>query len=271
MSAPQALGISYRRATAVSVALHLLAIAAFLWAWATPLRDPGMRERVATEVVRISRFTISFRARPRVVTATTGTVAVFAPQSPRKVAHVFITIAHAPTPLGARRAAIGTHGVARANAPPRAIARATTSNLIVDAMAAPGAPRTLLAHATVAETAAPVVAAQETATPAPVVLAASKSANELADVPSGGWGQSFSKPLVADDDALASLRATLHATGPLVAEVTVDDTGHATHATLPASLADDVRAEIERRLLALRYVPAECNGLRCSATLSIAL
>jgi hypothetical protein len=40
---------------------------------------------------------------------------------------------------------------------------------------------------------------------------------------------------------------------------------------LPASLAADARTELERKLMEMRYVPAECNGLRCQGTLELVL
>ncbi|MBD5656323.1 MAG: hypothetical protein IAI50_14255 [Candidatus Eremiobacteraeota bacterium] len=86
-------------------------------------------------------------------------------------------------------------------------------------------------------------------------------------MPPGGWGQSFEKPLIADDAALADLRSRYHARSAVT--VDVDEAGHATRIVLPSGLTDDVRAEIEKRLRELRYVPAECNGLRCDGTLQI--
>ncbi len=90
-------------------------------------------------------------------------------------------------------------------------------------------------------------------------------------MPPGGWGQSFEKPLIADDAALSALRAEVHAATPIVAVVDVDDGGHVTHVTLPSSLDDDARADLERRLRELRFVPAECNGQRCDGTLQLLL
>ncbi len=120
------------------------------------------------------------------------------------------------------------------------------------------------------------------ATPEPVVSASaapsaspSPAPDERAvaqtgiDVPAGGWGQSFEKPLVADDAALSALRAKYHVATAIV--VAVDQDGRATSVSLPDGLSDDVRSDIERRLRELRYVPAECNGLRCDGTLQITL
>ena len=87
----------------------------------------------------------------------------------------------------------------------------------------------------------------------------------FAEAPPGGWGQNFRDPMVFDDAALAALRS--HYRG-IVAHVDVDEDGHAVHVTLEGSgLDSDSRADIERQLMTVRYVPAECNGLRCAASL----
>jgi hypothetical protein len=105
------------------------------------------------------------------------------------------------------------------------------------------------------------------ATPAATVAEASSTRG--IEVPPGGWGQNFESPIVADDATLAELRARYHDVAGVSVEV--DDSGHATRVTLPNGLPDDVRADLERRLLELRYVPAECNGLRCAGTLAFSL
>ncbi len=89
------------------------------------------------------------------------------------------------------------------------------------------------------------------------------------DVPPGGWGQSFEKPLIADDSALAALRAKFHVSAAIV--VGIDEAGHAVSVSLPSGLSDTVRADLERSIREMRYVPAECNGLRCDGTLQITL
>ena len=42
--------------------------------------------------------------------------------------------------------------------------------------------------------------------------------------------------------------------------------GHTAHES-----AEEAREEIVQRLSAVRYVPAECNGLRCAGTLVVSL
>jgi hypothetical protein len=115
------------------------------------------------------------------------------------------------------------------------------------------------------ETAPPTPAPTATPAPTPAAQLAETSAHG-GDASSGGWGQTFEKPLVADEAALAELRSRYHAGAALVE---VDDTGRAIAITLPAGLSGDVREQLEKRLRELRFVPAECNGLRCNGKLQI--
>ena len=122
------------------------------------------------------------------------------------------------------------------------------------------------------EAAVPVPAPTPPPTPSPsptaAALADAGSTRGL-DLSQGGWGQNFEQPIVADDAALTELRSHYH--GVARVSIEVDEAGHATHITFPSGLADDERAELERRLMALRYVPAECNGLHCAGTLQLSL
>ncbi len=108
------------------------------------------------------------------------------------------------------------------------------------------------------------VAAPTPAATAPVVAVRAESG-----IPAGGWGASFEKPLVADETALDDLRARYR--GARAIRIDVDDAGHATRVVAPASMPADLRSALEHELLALHYVPAECNGLRCGGTLQLSL
>jgi hypothetical protein len=130
-------------------------------------------------------------------------------------------------------------------------------------------PLVVVAAAGVAAPAAP-----ELASPAPALAerqdvqpSPSPLATQASDLSAGGWGQNFAKPLIADETALDDLRAKYHGS----ASVQVDETGRAVKVVVSNALPPDVRLEIETRLLSLHYVPAECNGLRCSGTLSVNL
>jgi len=123
--------------------------------------------------------------------------------------------------------------------------------------------------AAAADAAASHATAQPTADanpdPAPSSVALAQSGGP---VPAGGWGQNFRDPTVLDDSAVTALHARYH--GEVVVRVDVDEDGHATRVTIAgANLDADDRAEIEKKLAALRYIPAECNGLRCAASLQI--
>jgi hypothetical protein len=133
-------------------------------------------------------------------------------------------------------------------------------------------PERVLTLATAAPGPAPAISPTSTPLPTisatPAVIAEDTSARG-SDVPLGGWGQTFEHPLIADDSALDDLRAHYHAVSR--ATIEVDETGKPLRVMLPAGLADDVRADLERALMDLRYVPAECNGLHCAGTLELIL
>ncbi len=167
----------------------------------------------------------------------------------------------APLPIAATpRAAVPLtehHGQRRHALVATASAQHTDESPKVVALAASG-------HALAPEAAspAPALAQHQDAQPSP-----SAAPTELSDVPAGGWGQNFANPLLADESALDDLRAKYHGS----ASVQVDETGHAVKVVINGTLTPDARAEIEKRLMALRYVPAECNGLRCGGTLQLTL
>jgi len=118
-------------------------------------------------------------------------------------------------------------------------------------------------------TTAPAAAAPPSQPAVTVALASSlqSAAGHGYDAPNGGWGQNFERPLIADEVPLNDLRAKYHFSATIT--VNVDETGHATKVTFPTSVPAEARPDIEKRLTALRYVPAECNGLRCAAPLAI--
>ena len=107
------------------------------------------------------------------------------------------------------------------------------------------------------------------ATVAPAETPLAVAVVRAGDVAPGGWGQSFAKPLVADDDALATLRAKYR--GMRGIAIDVDPSGHATRIEIPDGVSGDDREELMRALSAMRYVPAECNGLRCAGTMQLVL
>ncbi|MBV9102631.1 MAG: hypothetical protein JO060_03515 [Candidatus Eremiobacteraeota bacterium] len=200
-----------------------------------PVRPNPAPHVVVREAAPVSRPSLS--QHPHVVAAaqphSLGT-----PKKTRRVAFV----APPPTPLPTPKRLTRT-------APPPAVAPAA------EQAAAPAA----VSHVAVQST--PTASPTETPSPQPSAAVA------LVDAPVGGWGQNFRDPMVLDDDALAALRARYHGA---VARVDVDEQGHATRVSVQgAGLDADALASLERRLYDLRYIPAECNGLRCAASLEL--
>jgi hypothetical protein len=219
----------------------------------------------------------------------------FRPEGPAPAEGVFsITVAHRAAPAPARPA-LATKVTIIATAPVSAPAR--SQNPLVAAAAQRHSSGTPSKHARRVvvlaplptplptpthhtQTAAPVrstvAASDANAGPAPQAAAAAATTEPtaqpvktvaLTEAPIGGWGQNFQHPMVLDDDALAELRAHYHGT---VVHIDVSEDGHATRVSVQGSGLDaDAVAEIERRLMAARYAPAECNGLPCAAPLDI--
>jgi hypothetical protein len=271
MSDPSS-GRRFRGSLGVSTLMHLVAVALIVPVVATGTTDYGRigDARKATESVTLATLTIEHRA------------------------HI---IPHrAPVRASTRR----VRSVPAATAAPKLRAHRASPPVAppVRSAAKAGPWRSIVAHvsrmrvpvAVLVSTAAPERAANSSAatrhpslpSPSPLATASAlatataspapeerRVADSGADVPFGGWGQSFEKPLVADDAALSALRAKFHGTAPIV--VAVNESGHATSISLPDGLSADARADLERRLRELRYVPAECNGLRCDGTLELTL
>ena len=68
-----------------------------------------------------------------------------------------------------------------------------------------------------------------------------------------------------------ALRATLFAgVSGIVVRITVDESGHATSIEFVRPPPDATqREELRTRLLAARFIPANCNGLRCMGTVEL--
>jgi hypothetical protein len=112
----------------------------------------------------------------------------------------------------------------------------------------------------------PTSAPTEASNPGPAPSA--EVGRSVEPAPPGGWGQNFRDPTVLDDNAVKDLRAR-YPQG-IVAHIQVDADGHPVKVSIDGGGLDpDARAEIERQLSALRYVPAECNGLPCAATFDL--
>jgi len=79
-------------------------------------------------------------------------------------------------------------------------------------------------------------------------------------------GQNFANPLLADESRSTTCAPNI--TAPPAFRSTKRPR---VKVVLAGSLSPEARDEIEKRLLSLHYVPAECNGLRCTGTLQLAL
>jgi hypothetical protein len=97
------------------------------------------------------------------------------------------------------------------------------------------------------------------ATPAPSPVAAQREDGI------GNFGETY--PAAVDP----SLRATLFAgISGIVVRITVDESGHATSIEFVRAPADSAqREELRTRLLAAHFIPANCNGLRCTGTVEL--
>jgi hypothetical protein len=113
---------------------------------------------------------------------------------------------------------------------------------------------------------APTSAPTDASNPGPAPSA--EVGRSVEPAPPGGWGQNFRDPTVLDDTAVKDLRAR-YPQG-IVAHIEVDADGHPTKVSIEGTALDpDARAAIEKQLTALRYVPAECNGLPCAASFDL--
>jgi hypothetical protein len=251
-----------KRSLGLSIGLHLVALPvliAIFWntQWGTNASQGVAFEK--RETTAISYLSIEHRAPPRRSPARARERVLPPPTLPRRVAP-------AVRPILAHRATVRTTGpvvrIVLAAAPARAAKRV--------ALFLPESPQVPVATAVSTPVPVPSQAPtpQPSASATPAVIAEDKSARGF-DVPPGGWGQSFEHPLVADDSALGDLRNRYHAVSHV--SIDVDETGKPIRVTLPAGISDDIRTELERALMDLRYVPAECNGLRCAGTLDLAL
>jgi hypothetical protein len=231
-----------RIAIAGSIAVHLCALVVLVTTVpppSFPATDPDERALLAS-IIRIER-------RPQQVVQPRRALAVTAlPQSqaPLPVIHSAVTVEHA-----ARRLVVATEQ--RALSVPEQVARArsmrletTRSPVEAPASAPPAAP---------AATTAPV------APPAPSPVVAQREDGI------GNFGETY--PAAIDPSARGALLAGISG---VVVRITVDENGHATSIEFVRPPVDATRREeLRTRLLAARFVPANCNGLRCEGTLEL--
>jgi hypothetical protein len=167
-----------------------------------------------------------------------------------------------PQPPAAVVAARGVqHEAPVRNARPaeRGMLQPRPSLALVPATAAPTAPSP--SPSPPAATPPPSAPAVRPATPAPTPAAA------VAANFGGLFSQNYPPALAAAAD-LAQIRALLDRSARIL--VDVDETGRATDVHFLAPVSDpEIEGQIRAKLLALHYVPADCNGLHCDGTLEI--
>ncbi len=237
-----------RSAIAASIALHLcalVALAAIVPRAAMSVDDPDERT-LLTSILHVERRPPARpELHPRRAVAQTAPV----PVVPLPVIHAAVTVEHAARPLvvaAEHRAAFAPAPTAVRTAPPRpSLVKAVVRVAVAQPTAAP-----------VAQAAATSVPA---ASPAPVAVAA-RSEEGI-----GNFGETYPAALEP------SLRGTLLAgVAGFDVRIAVDENGHATSIEFVRAPADPAqRDELRARLLAARFIPAACNGLRCAGTLEL--
>ena len=260
--------LSLKRALGFSAVLHLILGALFLSGDLLAVHGAEYAAgRDAAETTHISYLTFDRRPKTQPKPVVERAVAVRTEAAPR--ANRASAPARQPLPIPER--AVSGKPAARAK-DARFMPALTTGSqderspqTVVARAVAPPVVTSATAHETPEAMHAAAVAAAPAA--APPVQAAEASVHGI-ELPPGGWGQ-IDKPLIADEAALADIRSRYHAGSAVTIEV--DEAGHAIRISLPDDLTGDARLELEKRLRELRYVPAECNGLRCGGTLQISI
>jgi hypothetical protein len=235
-----------RTAIAISIAVHccVLAVLAMLPGATIPATDPDERTLLTGQI------RIEHRPRPRIAHTRRAPAAIVVPQQQavRPVIHTMIATGRA-----AHKMVVATE--ARAAYVP-APAAATTSR--------PAVTYTSTRLAAVVTKPAAEVASQPAPTTAPAAPAPSPVAAQREDG-IGNFGETY--PASVEP----SLRATLFAgISGIVVRITVDESGHATSIEFLRPPADaGQREELRARLLATRFIPANCSGLRCTGTVEL--
>jgi hypothetical protein len=230
-----------RIAVAGSIAVHLCAllVLATLPRAEFPVDDPDERALFAS-IIRIERRPPLRLVQPRRALAVTA-VPRLQPQA-LPVIHAAVTIEHA-----ARRLVV-----------------ATEQRAFVLAAVPARVPRTEVSRVA-PEVRASVPPAAPAATPAPVVAPAPSPVVAQREDGIGNFGETY--PAAIDPSARGALLAGISG---VIVRIIVDENGHATSIEFVRPPADaTLREELRTRLLAARFVPANCNGLRCTGTLEL--
>jgi len=248
-----------RLAIASSIVLHLCAlVVALLLPW------PVIPTSTETGALPVA-VTIAERPRPTAPPVPPALApARGGPPAPTPTVH-----RHAPPPAAIH----ATHQASKPMAPVHTVTVRHELSRTVRTPAAQVAPVVVAAVAN-PEAAAPVTAAIAPATAATAAPPTTAAADGTTPAGGGGGGGNpglFSAtypPAPAQTSALDAIRALLPARMRL--RITVDENGHAAvvdwlSAPPDAALAGAIRA----KLMALPYIPAECDGLPCTGIISL--
>lgn len=234
-----------RTAIAGSIALHLCVLAALMAIPRPPLHLDDPDERILlTSLTRIEH-----RPPPRVAMRRPHRVAApdVRQNAPVPIAHVAVSRAHA-----ARKLVVATER-RYSPLPQRAAPAIKAPPANVEALPEQ--------HRVAVVAAEPTATATPTAAPVETTSGAAQHEDGI-----GNFGETY--PATVDPAARGALFVGLG--GGIDVRITVDENGRATsvefvRAPVDASLRDELRT----RLLAAHFVPAACNGLRCSGTIEL--
>ena len=234
-----------RTAIAASIALHLCAVLAIvtLPRASFPTDDPDERLLLAT-TIRVEHRPPAphVRVRRALVSRTETAKPLFRP-----VIHTAVTVERATRRLVVAPEAPNAYG-------PHPAAEKAGAR---DISSSPAPAHTEVALA--ASAGSPVPA------PAPSVAAATPAPVAQTEEGIGNFGETYPASIEP------SLRSALAAVGSgFVVRVDVDENGRATAVEFMRSPPDPtLREELREKLLAARFIPAACNGLRCAGTVEL--
>lgn len=240
-----------RIAIATSIAIHLCAVAALLampTSASFPTDDPDERLLLASTIRIEHRPPVPRVLVRRTLVPQTETAKPFF----RPVIRAAVAVEHAARRLVVAAEAPNAYAPPAAAALPQGPHNVSTSPVPANLPVADAA-----SQATPIPTPTPV--------PAPTAVPATPAAIARSDEGIGNFGETY--PASIDP----ALRGGLTSVGSgFVVRVAVDENGHATSVEFVRSPADaTLREELRAKLLATRFIPAACNGLRCAGTLEL--
>ncbi|GAC1543156.1 MAG: hypothetical protein NVS2B17_22560 [Candidatus Velthaea sp.] len=255
MNSPASTSARDRSAIACSIAVHICAFI-LIADVVRPVLKPPPELLSRAGIFTVTLVPRPVRTRPRVKPRT---VAIPIPLARPAMPH--LARAAAPAPAVARAMAFARAAtLVRVSAPANVRAEATNPVYQEIPEAAPPG------HLVLAATPAPAPTPLETASPASAPTAAPTAGVLAAN--GGLFGKNY-RAIPNPPTALAALRAKI--AGHFHIRVHVDEAGHAIDVRFLTPMADAAAAEdIRSRLLAMNFIPADCNGLPCSDDLDIA-